>query len=119
MNHVIYFFGSGAAFLCGVGCLLAVVVLQSLRRGKWSLRAGTFLALVGMILVTVSATPLPYWLYAVASVLTVAWIVAERSEPVAAARLRRLVASRCYGDASGGAGARDTISLRAGAGAYG
>src|SRR5262249_31790532 len=89
MNHVIYFFGSGAAFFFGVGCIFGALALQALRRGKWPLRAGTLLAVVGVILIALSATPLLYWLYGIAGALTIAWIVVERLERLSIAKVRR------------------------------
>jgi acyl-CoA thioesterase-1 len=81
MSWVIYFFGSGAAFFAGVGGVLAGVGLFSGRRRDWSVKAATLLSFLGLILVALSATPLPYWFYATAGVLTLAWLVSERLRP--------------------------------------
>jgi acyl-CoA thioesterase-1 len=88
MAWVIYLFGSGIAFFAGVGLVLAGVVLVSFRRRKWSVSIATLAALLGLILVAVSATPLPYWLYGLAGALTMGWLVVERSGSEAA-RCRR------------------------------
>jgi acyl-CoA thioesterase-1 len=81
MNWVIYFFGSGAAFFAGIGGVLAGAALFSVRRRDWSVKAATLLTILGAILVALSATPLPYWFYAAAGVLTLAWLVSERLRP--------------------------------------
>jgi acyl-CoA thioesterase-1 len=78
MSWVICFFGSGAAFFAGVGGVLAGVALFSVRRRDWSVKAATLFSFLGLILVTLSATPLPYWFYATAGVLTLTWLVSER-----------------------------------------
>lgn len=81
MSWVIFFFGSGTAFFAGVGGVLAGVALFSIRRRDWSVKAATLLTFLGVILVALSAAPLPYWFYATAGVLTVAWLVSERLRP--------------------------------------
>jgi acyl-CoA thioesterase I len=80
MNWVIYFFGSGAAFFTGVGLVLAAAALLSFWRRQLSKPVSTLFALFGFILIAVSATPLPYWLYAVAGLVSLGWLVAERVE---------------------------------------
>jgi acyl-CoA thioesterase I len=79
MSWVIYLFGSGAAFFVGVGLVLASVGLTALPRRKWSDRIVTIFALVGMILIAISATPLPYLFYLAAGVATLTWLVVEKS----------------------------------------
>src|ERR1700676_2613725 len=78
MSWVIYFFGSGAAFFAGVGCVVTGLALVSYFRREWSARASTLLTLIGLILIGLSATPFPYWFYALAAVVTLTWMVAER-----------------------------------------
>ncbi len=79
MSWIIYLFGSGVAFFAGASLVLAGVALAVCIQRRWSGTLATLLALLGMILVAVSGTPLPYWLYALAGVLTLIWLVAERS----------------------------------------
>src|SRR5262245_40494202 len=78
MSWVIYFFGSGAAFFAGVGAVMVSAALFSALRRDWAVKAATLLAFLGLALVTLSAVPLPYWFYATAAVLSVAWLVGER-----------------------------------------
>jgi acyl-CoA thioesterase-1 len=77
MNTLIYFFGSGLAFFTGVAMILVGVSLVSLVRQNWSSRLATLLALFGLGLVAISATPLPYWLFAVAGTVTLVWLFIE------------------------------------------
>jgi acyl-CoA thioesterase-1 len=82
MNWVIYFFGSGTAFFGGVIVLLAGVALAS--RGRWGRLASAPLALIGLTLIGLSATPLPYWFYAVTGLLSLGWLLTERTKRAAA-----------------------------------
>jgi len=77
---MIYFFGSGAAFFVGVGLVLTGIALVTFSSRKWSPTAATLFALVGLILIALSATPLPYWFYAIAAVVSLIWLTAERSQ---------------------------------------
>jgi len=78
MEWIIYLFGSGAVFFLGIASIWAGLVIFALfgRRG-WHAFA-TLVAITGLLLVALSATPLPYWLYALAGTATLLWIVAER-----------------------------------------
>jgi len=73
MSWVIYFFGSGLAFFVGVA-----LVLLGVAATWWRPRLSPLLTVFGLILITLSAEPLPYWFYAAAALATVAWLVAER-----------------------------------------
>jgi len=88
MNWIIYSFGSGAAFFWGVGLLFAAIGSLSYYHKKWATQAATMVAFLGLILIAVSATPLPYWFYVVAGVVSLLWLVAERSERNAIQRSR-------------------------------
>jgi acyl-CoA thioesterase-1 len=87
MSFIIYFFGSGAAFFLGATLVLGSVALASRRR--WGILV-RLLSLLGLILVAVSAIPLPYTFYAIASAATVAWLVMEHLH---AMRPRRQIAA--------------------------
>lgn len=86
MRWIIYFFGSGAAFFTGIALVLAASALFSLTRNRWLLSLATLTAVTGMLLVGVSATPLPDWLYAASGLIGLAWLVAERMEFAARGR---------------------------------
>jgi acyl-CoA thioesterase-1 len=88
MSWVIYLFGSGAAFFLGAGLVLAGLAVVTFVRWKGSPLVATLLALVGMAVVVLSATPLPYWFYAVAITVSLAWLVAERFRQGAVQRSR-------------------------------
>jgi acyl-CoA thioesterase-1 len=78
MNWVIYLFGSGAAFFIAVALVIASVPTMTAGRSRWLRMVATLLAFLGLIVVVFSATPLPYWLYAVAFAISLSWIVIER-----------------------------------------
>jgi acyl-CoA thioesterase I len=80
MQWVIYLFGSGLAFFIGAGCLLvSIAVAQS----RWRPLAGTstLFALLGLILVVTSGTPLPVWYYAIVVVLVAGWLGVRSLRP--------------------------------------
>ncbi|MBI3411863.1 MAG: hypothetical protein HY040_26320 [Planctomycetes bacterium] len=87
MTWVIFFFGTGLAYFTGVGLQLLAIVNAWRWRGKWLSRIITLLSVFGLILVLLSAAPLPYWLYAIAFTSSLAWLGAERLERLA--RIRR------------------------------
>lgn len=71
MTWVIYVFGSGAAFFLGVGLILVALTGFVASGRRWARTLATLAAVLGCLLVTLSATPLPYWLYAVLAAVTV------------------------------------------------
>ncbi|HEX4609122.1 MAG TPA: hypothetical protein VH092_13025 [Urbifossiella sp.] len=75
MNGILYLFGSGAAFFVGIGFILVGVFTFWARRSGI---AATLLAVVGLLLVACSATPLSYWHYGLAGGVSTLWLVAER-----------------------------------------
>jgi acyl-CoA thioesterase I len=103
MSWVIYFFGSGAAFFAGVALVIASAVVFRWYRRKWSVRAATVLVLLGLILIALSATPLPYWFYTVAGVVTLLWLVLERVDRESVVGARRGLALLVVALWSGGA----------------
>src|ERR1700677_1672565 len=72
MSLVIYFFGSGFAFFGGVA-----LVLFGIAASWWRPRLTVLPALIGLILIALSAAPLPYWFYAIAGAATFLWLLAE------------------------------------------
>ncbi len=80
MDWVIFLFGSGAAFFLGIAAVLVSTVGFAFVRRGWTVVTSTLIAVVGLILIAVSSTPLPYWFYTIAGVVTVLWLVAERSK---------------------------------------
>ena len=80
MDLVVYLFGSGTVFFIGVGFVLVALVIFALVKRRWLTIFATVVAVVGLLLIALSATPLPYWLYAVSGGSTLLWLVAERSE---------------------------------------
>ena len=69
MNWIIYFFGSGAAFFAGVVLILVAAAVLGIFQRKWSTRTAILMAFIGLVLILLSATPLPYWFYFVAGVV--------------------------------------------------
>lgn len=80
MNWVIYLFGSGAAFFLGGGFLLAAVGIRAYARRAWLGGLATVFTILGMVLITLSATPLPYAGYLAGAAVLVAWLYAEESK---------------------------------------
>lgn len=85
IDWLLYHVASGHAFFTGAGLLVAAVGLRAVSPGRP--RAVSFLAIVGALLVAVSATPLPWAAYGVWAGLLAAWAVAERREPRGSRRL--------------------------------
>ena len=79
MNPLVYHIASGHAFFSGVALLL-LAAWASTRSGPVVHRVVALAFLLGVIAVAVSSTPIPYWLYGIAGVVTVAWI-ASRWKP--------------------------------------
>lgn len=75
MNPIVYTIANGQSFFIGIALLLlaALAALQSRALVK---RSATMAFLLGMIAVVVSSTTFPNWWYALAVVVTVAWIAA-------------------------------------------
>tara|TARA_R110002111_G_scaffold262504_1_gene338848 strand:- start:198 stop:1055 length:858 start_codon:yes stop_codon:yes gene_type:complete len=73
VNPIVYHIASGQAFLTGV-VLIILAALLSLRENRIMQRVMVLSFLVGVILVAVSSTPLPWWFYGVADVVTLVWL---------------------------------------------
>ena len=80
MNWVVYVFGSGLAFFAGVGCMLAALAVSFGRWQGWS-RISTLAAILGIVLIVLSGTPLPMWFYGLAILLAAAWLIVRRFRP--------------------------------------
>ena len=95
MDWVLYLFGSGAMFFIGVAMLLFGAAIDATTAASWRRRAAKLLAFVGLLLIALSATPLPYWLYAVCGIATLLWLSATWIGPLRLRRngLRALVAA--------------------------
>ncbi len=78
MNYVVYFFGSGDAFFVGIGFILAGLAISIYFERRWLVLVGFLMAEAGLLLVVLSAAPIPYWLYAISCTATIVWLVAER-----------------------------------------
>ena len=88
VNALVYHIASGQAFFSGV-VLIHVAWLVGVRQGgRWPARARNALALAGLLLIAVSATPLPMGFYLVAGMASLAWLAAEGIEAGAAQRVR-------------------------------
>ena len=89
MNWLIFHIAGGDAFFTGV-VLLAIAVILSGRKTRWMQSSGSLLCVFGMIVIAVSATPLPYWLYALAGFASLFWLISIGGKE--ASRLRRRIA---------------------------
>ena len=80
MAYVINFFGGGYALFVGVSGVLAGLAIFALFASSWRKPAGSALAGLGLLLIALSATPLPYLAYVALGVVSILWLFAERSE---------------------------------------
>jgi acyl-CoA thioesterase-1 len=76
----LFIFGSGWAFFLGVAMIYVAMLLRRRTNSPWSLVVGNQCARLGLLFTLISAAPLPYWLYAVAFVSTVGWMVTENAK---------------------------------------
>jgi hypothetical protein len=77
VNALVYHVASGQAFFSGF-VLIEQAVLTTFRAGgRWLSLWRTISACAGLLLIAVSATPLPEWFYLVAAVTTLVWIGLE------------------------------------------
>ena len=94
-SSLIYLFGSGLVFFVGVGLILAGLAASFGRGPVWS-RVSPVAIVVGTFAAAGSATPLPIWFYAIAILLSVAWLAVDplgsRVSPRAKSVCRALVA---------------------------
>ena len=74
MNPIVFHIASGGSFFSGVFLLLGASLLMLLKQRGWK-RTATLLICLGVIAVSLSATPLPYWLLALTITATVVWII--------------------------------------------
>ncbi len=76
MNWLVFHIVSGQAFFTGIILvIIAVVVSESSRPIISRVAAVTFL--IGIIAIAISSTAIPYWFYACAAVVTLAWIASR------------------------------------------
>ena len=79
MNPIVYHIAGGGSFFTGVLLMLVAAGLMLLPQRLWK-RLGGFSFCIGVIAVSVSSTPLPYWLLAVLIAITVGWTAFARIE---------------------------------------
>ena len=76
-DYIVYHFVSGLAFFSGAALLVGGVGLSLVLQGRAGRIAAHLLAVIGLILAALSATPMPLWSFAGMVLLTVVWLVAE------------------------------------------
>src|SRR5262245_29637778 len=76
MNWLVYHIVSGHAFFSGVA-LLIVAVLASAGSRPIFRRITVLAFFLGVVAILISSTPLPYWFYAIAAAVTLAWIASR------------------------------------------
>lgn len=79
MSFVLYLFGSGIAFWLGAALVLGGFCCRVFAKQKWLDRTGVYAVDVGLILVLVSAVPLPWVAYGAAFASTILWLLVEKS----------------------------------------
>jgi len=75
MNPVLLSFADGTTFFVGLGLVVLAVALLATMQRRLVRPILTVCALVGMILVVTSATPLPIWMYAIWLTFAVAGVI--------------------------------------------
>ncbi|WP_298867968.1 GDSL-type esterase/lipase family protein [uncultured Gimesia sp.] len=73
MNPIVYHIVSGQAFFTGAA-LVILAALLSLGESPNAKRVTVLAFVLGLIAITVSSTPLPYWFCGVALVITLLWL---------------------------------------------
>ncbi|MEZ6126202.1 MAG: GDSL-type esterase/lipase family protein [Planctomycetaceae bacterium] len=73
MNPLVYHIVSGHAFFFGMALLLAGS-LAAFSRNRLILRSRTLMMIIGILLVSVSSTPLPVWFKVTAAAIVSGWI---------------------------------------------
>ena len=76
MNWLVYHIVSGHSFFTGVA-LLIIAVMASTRPQRILNRITVLAFLIGVFAIVLSSTAIPYWLYAVATVIACGWIVSR------------------------------------------
>src|SRR5438874_166403 len=80
-DHVIYHFGSGNVFFYGAALILAGIGLSGWTFNRWLAIVRNLLVLLGGVAVTLSATALPWWVYALLGTGTSTWLYGEIARP--------------------------------------
>ena len=74
MNPIVYHIVSGQAFFTGV-VLVLLAALLSLCESSFARRGMVLSLVIGVLAMAVSSTPLPWWFYGVATLVTLFWLV--------------------------------------------
>lgn len=80
MNWLVYHIAGGHSFFTGI-TLLVIAALASTSSRPLLNRITALAFLVGVIAIVVSSTAIPYWIYAVAVVVTLAWAASRYRKP--------------------------------------
>ena len=76
-NSVIYHVYSGQAFFSGAALIQLAWLAGLVEPRAWLAAARTVCTCTGVILIVVSATPLPEWFYLIAGAITLMWIALD------------------------------------------
>ena len=76
MNGLVFHVVSGQAFFTGIAVVISAIVGTE-RNQRFARHAAGISIFLGIILVVASSTAIPYWIYAVSLVATIAWIVSR------------------------------------------
>lgn len=74
MNPIVFHIASGHAFFSGIAMVLFGIAAMGQSR-PWLQRAGVATAIVGLILIPLTSTAIPYYVYAIAIAGGLVWIV--------------------------------------------
>src|SRR5262245_6565865 len=77
MSFVAMHFASGLAFFSGSAILVVGILVATFARRKVLAASGRLLILAGLVLIVLSATPLPVWAWCVWGTALLIWVVAR------------------------------------------
>jgi acyl-CoA thioesterase-1 len=80
MSWFLFLFGSGWAFFLGAGMVLTALAMRPRAPAKWQQTVWNQVARLGLLFALISAVPLSYWLYGVAGVCTIGWMITQNAK---------------------------------------
>ena len=79
MNWLIYHIASGHSFFTGVGLIVAAVLASTSQKSIVK-RVASVAFLIGVVAVVISSAAIPYVLYVLAGIATIAWLILTKKK---------------------------------------
>jgi lysophospholipase L1-like esterase len=102
MSIVALHFASGGAFFSGAACLVVGMLVATFARRKLLAAIGRLFILAGLILIALSATPLPVWAWCVWGVSFLLWMVVRLTKVAGTLRVPSAVGQASHTTDYGG-----------------